>query len=440
MANRYRIVNEVEYDGRPRMEPQRQRDIERRKTPYHKMSPFKDVDQNILDKLASEGFKDSVEKIGDILGDTRTIEGTNQQVLGNLIQYASILIFKIKSKENSITKTLEDLAVRIVKRIFNLSDDKFRFDAKLVGTPLPPAQGMRLQNQEPSIEEIQKAFSKSDKPEADMDDFIESMESFDSETAKRTFINTLVQGFSLKDAEYYKYGTLETGIDPASDKKIFTNISQILNSYDSELLELYAASQAILEHLYWIYPEEKINTEISAGAGQVGQVEIDDETDPITIKAVGITFPILLHELIKGVLKTPATHALPDDPTQANLVMQSTDTVPNEAWALMFGPIMTKRISKLLPDRIFEDEGTRGEILFHLIHTIAKLDHKKFFKLLKLVWDENEDDIIRTGNLKKAEEALDYFVTEIENKMREAYLKDRFGDDDEQDDDDESYV
>lgn len=444
MANRYRTVNEVEYDGRPRMEPQKQSDIERRKTPYHKMSPFKDVDENMLDKLASEGFKDSVEKVRDALGSTDQIEGTNAEVLAKLIRYSGMLVLRIKQKEAGITRNLEDLAVKIVKRIFNLSDDKFLFDAKLTGGPLPPAAGMRLTNKEPSVEEVQKAFSKSDSPEADMDDFIQAMETFDLETAKRTFINTLVQGFSLQDASYYKYGSIETGVDPETNEKIFTNISEILSKYDGELVELYGASQALLEHLYWIYPERAINDAIAGGAGQVGQVEIDDETDPVTIKARGLTFPILLHELIKGVMKVPATFALPDDPTQANLVMQSTDTVPNEAWALMFGPIMTKRISKLLPNRMFEDESTRGEILFNLIHTIANSNHKRFFKLLKLVWDENEDEIIRTGNLKKAEEALNFYVTEIENKMKERYLKDKFGEEDDEDfddtDDDETTV
>lgn len=444
MANRYRTVNEVEYDGRPRMEPQKQSDIERRKTPYHKMSPFKDVDENMLDKLASEGFKDSVEKVRDALGSTDQIEGTNAEVLAKLIRYSGMLVLRIKQKEAGITRNLEDLAVKIVKRIFNLSDDKFLFDAKLTGGPLPPAAGMRLTNKEPSVEEVQKAFSKSDSPEADMDDFIQAMETFDLETAKRTFINTLVQGFSLQDASYYKYGSIETGVDPETNEKIFTNISEILSKYDGELVELYGASQALLEHLYWIYPERAINDAIAGGAGQVGQVEIDDETDPVTIKARGLTFPILLHELIKGVMKVPATFALPDDPTQANLVMQSTDTVPNEAWALMFGPIMTKRISKLLPNRMFEDESTRGEILFNLIHTIANSNHKRFFKLLKLVWDENEDEIIRTGNLKKAEEALNFYVTEIENKMKDRYLKDKFGEEDDEDfgdtDDDETTV
>ncbi len=444
MANRYRTVNEVEYDGRPRMEPQKQRDIESRRTQYHKMSPFKDTDENVLDKLATQGFKLSVEKVRNALGSTEKIEGTNLEVLRNLSNYVGEMIYTIKEKEAGITNSLENLAVKIVKRMFNLSDDKFLFDAKLTGGPLPPAAGMRLQNKEPSVEEIQKAFSKSKEPEADMDDFIQAMETFDLETAKRTFINTLVQGFSLQDASYYKYGSIETGVDPETNEKIFTNISEILNNYDSELVELYSVSQAILEHLYWIYPEEYTKNLIKQGAGQVGQVEIDDETDPVTIKARGLTFPILLHELIKGVMKVPATFALPDDPTQANLVMQSTDTVPNEAWALMFGPIMTNRITKLLPTRMFEDESTRGEILFNLIHTIANSNYKRFFKLLKLVWDENEDEIIRTGNLKKAEEALNFYVTEIENKMKERYLKDKFGEEDDEDfddtDDDETMV
>jgi hypothetical protein len=46
--------------------------------------------------------------------------------------------------------------------------------------------------------------------------------------------------------------------------------------------------------------------------------------------------------------------------------MQSTDTVPNEAWALMFGPIMSKKLIDRLPIRMFEDIDTRGKIMYHL--------------------------------------------------------------------------
>ena len=437
MANRFKIVNEVEYEGPARMEPGIQRSIERGETPLHKMSPFKDKKGNILDKLASEGFKDSVEKVGDALGSTEIIEGTNREVLGNLMGYAQMAIMRIKQKERRIKSNLEDLAVRAVKRMFNISEDKFLFDAKLEDQPMAPAQGMRLQNKEPSVEEIQKAFSKSKNPEADMDSFIQAMEDFDLETAKRSLINTLVQGISLADASYYQYGSVETGVDPKTNEKLFTDISEILTKYDSELVELYGASQAVLQHLYWIYPQEAITQAVAGGSGQVGQVEIDDETNPITIRARGLTFPILLHELIKGVLKTPATYVLPDDEAQANLVMQSVDTVPNEAWNLMWGPILSKKLMQKLPREVFEDESKRGEIIFHLIYTIAKMNHKHFFKLLGAVWGVNKDEIERTQNLEKAEayiqkheEAsiyLKYFVDEIVEKMNQEFLKDKFG-------------
>jgi hypothetical protein len=239
------------------------------------------------------------------------------------------------------------------------------------------------------------------------------------------------------DVSYYKYGHVDNGIDPETGEQVFKNISEMLSQYDSDLLELYGASQAILEHLYWVYPEELANQLIAAGAGQVGQVKLDTKTDPVTIRAKGLTFPILLHELIKGVMKTPATYVLPDDPEQADLVMQATDTVPNEAWALMFGPIMSKKISQRLPSRIFDNEDTRGKIMLNLIYTIAQLDHKKFFKLLKLVWDQNGNEIIRTGNLQKAEQALDYYVTLIEEKINKDYLNGLFGDNEDDDDDEE---
>jgi hypothetical protein len=436
MANRYRRLNEVEYEGPERMDPQKQRDIEGRRTPFSKMSPFKDVDENILDKLASEGFKDSVEKIRDVLGSTEKIQGTNMQVLQKLMMYVMTIVSKIKQKETRISRSLEELAVKVVKKMFKLTDE-FQFDAKLVGSQLPPAEGMRLQNKKPSEEEIKKAFSKSKNPESEIENFEDAMQEFDLLEAKRNLVNALVQGFSLMDASYYKYGNVETGIDPNTGEKVFTDISEILSKYDEELLELYGASQAILEHLYWVYPEQVIKQQIEAGAGQVGQVDVDDTTDPVTIRARGLTFPILLHELIKGVMKTPATYVLPDDPEQADLVMQATDTVPNEAWALMFGPIMSKKISQRLPSRIFDNEDTRGKIMLNLIYTIAQLDHKKFFKLLKLVWDQNGDEIIRTGNLQKAEQALDYYVTLIEDEMNKSYLKGLFGDDEDDDEDEE---
>ena len=436
MANRNRRLNEIEYEGPERMDPKKQSDIQGRRTPFSKMSPFKDVDENILDSLASEGFKESVEKIRDVLGSTDKIQGSNLEVLMNLMRYAQTAISKIKQKENGIARSLEDLAVRVVKKMFKLTDE-FQFDAELVGDSMPPAAGMRLQNKKPSEQEIKKAFSKAKNPEEDIEKFEEAMQEFDILESKRNLINALVQGFSLIDASYYKYGNVDNGIDPETGEQVFTNISEILSQYDSELLELYGASQAILEHLYWVYPEELANQQIAAGGGQVGQVKVDTKTDPVTIRAKGLTFPILLHELIKGVLKTPATYVLPDNPEQADLVMQSTDTVPNEAWALMFGPIMSKKLIDRLPNRMFEDIDTRGQIMYHLIHTIAQLDHKKFFKLLKLVWDQNGDEIKRTGNLQKAEQALDYYVTLIEEKINKDYLNGLFGDNEDDDDDEE---
>ena len=51
-----------------------------------------------------------------------------------------------------------------------------------------------------------------------------------------------------------------------------------------------------------------------SGQSIAGKEEIDPETDPPTIKARGITFPVLVHELVKGTMELLATQGLPDDP------------------------------------------------------------------------------------------------------------------------------
>ena len=48
-----------------------------------------------------------------------------------------------------------------------------------------------------------------------------------------------------------------------------------------------------------------------------GREELDLETDPPTIKAEGALFPILVHELYKGVMDYVSSHGLPSDPSTA---------------------------------------------------------------------------------------------------------------------------
>jgi hypothetical protein len=185
-------------------------------------------------------------------------------------------------------------------------------------------------------------------------------------------------------------------------------------------------SQSILDHLYWIYPEDMSSMMAAGGSGQAGQSEIDTETDPPTVKARGITFPILLHELVKGVFEVLGTHGLPDDPRQAEMVMASEDTLPAEIWDLRLGPIFWEKFTEAYPDELFDED--KKYIQHYLFQRFSALDPKKFFKLTKFILSGDP----------KGRQALQYMVDEIVEELKQQDRESMFGSDD--DDEEEPLV
>ena len=119
--------------------------------------------------------------------------------------------------------------------------------------------------------------------EDDLENFMAAFEKFDLEKAKRRFINTLIQGASKKG--HYMYHL----------------VKDELEKLDPKLLNLYGVLMSVNDLLYWIMPDEMVMKAAESGQGMEGKEEVDDTTDPPTIKAKGLFFPILIHELLKGV-------------------------------------------------------------------------------------------------------------------------------------------
>ncbi len=146
-----------------------------------------------------------------------------------------------------------------------------------------------------------------------------ALKTFEDEKAKRRFINSINKGFAFNLGELYE------------------ELNEYVDKINPELSQLYAASQAIMEHLYWLYPD--LQQMASGGGGQLAQHEITkpdgskessndeeeggdegsnenemsnqqggeeqggEEQGPYTIEAYAPTLPLLIHELLLGVAK-----------------------------------------------------------------------------------------------------------------------------------------
>lgn len=406
----------IDYGDRPeRMAPDIQSKIQGRDTPLS-YNPALDIDvdgdgvvSTFEELLASKRFADVVDKVKQYTGLTN-ISGPNafmelQMMLARAVQ-------QVKSIENQNSEYLENLAVDLVKKEMAIPDEAFQFDVKLLtGMGQIDTSKMRGQSEEPDEDEIMKAFGKEspDEMEDDIESFMDAMDKFDMEKAKRRFINSLIQGASKKG--HY----------------MFNLVRDELDRLDPQLLNLYGVLMSIADLMYWVVPDQMTQMMAGQGEGVQGSEEVDDTTDPPTIKARGLFFPVLIHELIKGVYEVLGTQGLPDDPKAAEMVMGSQDTLPYEIWDLRLGPVIWERFTAAYPENIYEDD--MREIQNYLFSRFSSLSTEEFFEVAKEILADSE----------KGQKILQRMVNEIIEELRQYDLEDALGpqDDDESDDEDD---
>ena len=373
----------IDYEGPERMEPSIERKITSKETPYHNFPAIPEMDRDFVELISSKRFKDSVDKVRMAMGNTRAIQGDNplmtlmMTVMGSMRE---LIMIQMQNKE-----ALEDLAVELVRKEMGIPEDAMQFKAELVMQPMGPAEGMQEEPEMPSEEEIEE--------------FMGDMEQFNLERAKRRFINSLIQGAAFKGGH------------------MFNLVRNEINDINPRLMDLYTTSQALMEHAYWLYPD--MEQMAGCGGGQMGQSEVDEETDPPTVKGKAVTFPLLVHELVKGVYEVFGTHGLPDDPRQAEMVLGAEDSLPSEIWDSRLGPVFWEKFVATYPMELFEDD--MKHIQHYLFMRFSALSADEFMKLAKLILSEDP----------KGQQIIQQMVNEIVKELKEQDYKDAMGDEDE---------
>jgi hypothetical protein len=398
----------IEYSGSERMNPDLERKLKLQQTTLSKNPAFPDVDKdgtpdNFEELVASKRFKDVVEKVKRYTG---MQEITGQNAFMQLQRALMGAVQKVLQIESQNKDYLEKLAVKLVKDEMGITD-QFQFDAKLV--PMGGIDQSRFQKQgeEPEEEEIEAQFGQ--QAEQDLEDFMSAMEKFDREKAKRRFINALIQGSSKKG--HY----------------MFELSRESLNKINPDLVSLYGTLMSINDLIYWLMPDESVMMMAGNEQSMAGKEEIDDQTDPPTIKARGVFFPVLLHELIKGVMEVFGTHGLPDDPKSQQMIMGSTDTLPNEIWDLRLGPVIWEKFLQAYPIELFDDD--KKHIQHYLFARFSALETEEFFNVAKKILSGSPE----------GQKFIKDMVNDIVSDLKKQDLEDSlgsYGDDDDEDDDD----
>ena len=405
-----RVLKEapIDYEGPERMDPSIERKILDKKTPYSKHPAMPKMSRDFVELISSKRFNDTVSKLKTILqrttGSTAQLSGRNP--LMSLMMLVSQAINQTSRIESRHKKDLEDMAVELVKKELGVPKGQLQFDAKLIGMgESESTQRMRREAEQPSREEMTQAFKSAQEHENDVEAFLDAMDNFDLERAKRRMINALIGGAAKKGQYMYHL------------------VSEKLNDINPDLIEYYSLSTAIVDHLYWLYPEETLEAMSSQGGGEIGTSEVDDSTDPPTVIARGVNFPTLVHELVKGVHEVLGTQGLPDDPRQAEMVMAAEDTVPAEAWDLKLGPVFWELLQRAYPLDILSDEDKK-HIHLYLFSKISAIPAKEFFDLFKDILEE------KPSGKQKIQRMVDELVRELEDDDDDEDYQDEEEDDD----------
>ncbi len=246
----------------------------------------------------------------DIFRDPETIQNlkgksaqARERMLGNdnlmqIMRRSATLISQLMQDEAPYKEQLEQLAVRMVKKMYPVIDEfGIEIEATLGMAQLPPM--------EPGEPELQ--IPQPQVPQVDI---------MNDEVAKRRLINAITQGASIRGA---------------LDKPFI----EFLNEVPDNLLDSYSETLAgidgsidkygeTLKKVFGVFHDEQALAMFMAmlaggngggGGEQKGgesEAEFDDDGS-IKIRATGLIFPFLIHEIIKGLYEIASIQGFTKD-------------------------------------------------------------------------------------------------------------------------------
>lgn len=324
---------------------------------------------NFQELLASERYRDVIAKVSEYLG--RPISMRAENGVMPLVQTTMQALQTIIQTEGAHREELSDLAVQLVMKEMGIEEGDYQFDAKIVGMGEMDMEGMNRDEEQPEEPE-QEGGEDEDQALDNEVEIAGNLEHLDLEKAKRRLINSMIQGSAMKGYYMYHYAAEQ--------------IAQITGS--DELIKNYGIMMSVNDSLYWQLPDQALDMAMGGGGeAMAGREEVDRNTDPPTIKAQGVTFPVLVHELIKGVMEILAVHGEPE--VGGIEVGQSEDTLEKEIWDIRLGPSIWNRIRDQFPEEIITDENQRRLQNFLLI-SIFKLPARDFLVFVKEILSGSE--------------------------------------------------
>jgi hypothetical protein len=413
---------QIDYGNTPeRMDPNLERKLASPEGLYAKNPAMKKGVKDV-ERLVSQRFQKVADKLREVTG---IQDLSSKQVQGMVYQEMMRKVPNIMRIESQHRDELIELAIEASLDETEVPDDWYQIEGNL---GMPNADNFRMK---PEDEDDEEKEEKLQFPSFDVEDLTDE-EILELEKHKRNIINAIIQGSAKKGHYLFQKPEIKAKLD----------------AIDPSLYGDYLGIMAIIDFLYFSQ-EQMIEMMSQTGQGIAGKVELGDadeeeeggeegEYQPDTkITATGLIFPILCHEIIKGLEEATGRHGLPTDPSMRQKVMGQTDTLANEPMQLRIGPEIVEQLRFVLPDEMF-DTKNKGLIVFFKIE-LYKMPAEQ---ILGIVGDAISEDSSKVNKAKskfveimnKAKSVKEDFENWKNEKEEETPEVDNENDDDDLDD------
>jgi hypothetical protein len=303
--NKKILVESVVYPEKlkERMHPTIETELVERKHSLGKHEIFPEDDESTFEeKIIGERFNEVVKQYKRAY-DTDIID--NNKVISEM----EPLLHETIKLESSHKKELEKLAEKMIREEFDMDETIVEIHAEL--TENITLKG-RKKNSKPTIVEI------------DFEHYDEIKQA-KNEVYKRRFLNTLIEGAAKKCNHMYH------------------NIDDELIELDPRLPNKYNKLISSSDYMYYILP-----TMDNTIKGGMVSVQFPTESNPkAVIHAQGMIFPVLIHELVKGVMELISAHGLPKNKKIGEYVISKADFSEAEPWDTRLGPGLWSRFTNM---------------------------------------------------------------------------------------------
>ena len=417
MAKRFN--EQIDYGDTPeRMDPNLERKLRDPEGLYSKNPAMKRGSEDVQ-RLVSSRFRKVADKLREVTG---IQDLSSKQVQGMVYQEMMRKLPNIMRIEGAHRDELIELAKEASLNEAEVPEDWYQIEASL---GMPNANNFRFEPEEDDEDEDETP-EQMQFPSFDVEEFTDE-ELLELEKHKRNIINAIIQGAAKKGHYLFQKPEIKSRLD----------------AIDPSLYRDYLGIMAINDFLYFSM-EQMIEMMSQTGQGVAGKVELSDADDeggeeegdyqPDTkITATGLIFPILCHEIIKGLEEAKGRHGLPKEPGLRQKVQGQTDVLSNEPMQLRVGPEIVEKLRFALPDEMY-DSSNKGLInWFHIL--LYQIPAKEFLEIIGNAISEDNSKVSKaTSRFKEIMKEAIEMKNDFEN-----YKEENIDDDDSQsyDDDDD---